>query len=237
MRELQRAIGHTFRDPGLLEQALTHTSYANEVYKDGLKSYERLEFLGDSILGFTAADYLLSTFPQLHEGDLTKLRADLVCEASLARTATKLGLGNYLRLGRGEEAGGGRTRVSIIADVVEAVIAAIYLDAGLPAAKRFIYTHVLVDTKDRIRLNTDYKTLLQELVQQRKGQTLNYELLGERGPDHDKQFEVRVLLNGVQVGAGTGTSKKRAEQAAARQALESLRPRWENQKASVIPLT
>ena len=224
MRELQKAIGYQFRDLSLLEQALTHTSYANEVWKDGLRSYERLEFLGDSILGFTTADYLLGAFPELHEGGLTKLRADLVCETSLAQTATSLGLGKYLRLGKGEEAGGGRTRVSIIADVVEAVIAAIYLDGGLTAAKRFIYTHVLVDTKAKIRLNTDYKTVLQELVQQKKNQTLVYELTGESGPDHDKQFSVRVLLNGTEVGSGSGTSKKRAEQAAAQKAVENLYP-------------
>lgn len=224
MRELQKTIGYTFRDLSLLEMALTHTSYANEVCKDGLKSYERLEFLGDSILGFTTADYLLSAFPALHEGELTKLRAELVCEASLAETAKKLRLGDYLRLGKGEESGGGRQRVSIIADVVEAVIAAIYLDGGLPAAKRFIYTHVLVDTGARIKLNTDYKTALQELVQQKKNQLLSYELLGETGPDHDKEFSVRVLLNGKAVGCGSGTSKKRAEQAAARQALEKLFP-------------
>ncbi len=222
MRELQKAIGYTFRDLSLLETALTHTSYANEVYKDGLKSYERLEFLGDSILGFTAADYLISTFPEMHEGELTKLRADLVCETSLAQTAAQLGLGRYLRLGRGEEAGGGRTRTSIIADVVEAVIAAIYLDGGLVAARRFIYDHVLVDTKARVKLNTDYKTMLQELVQQKKNQALSYELLSESGPDHDKQFSVRVLLNGETVGEGAGTSKKRAEQAAAREAVERL---------------
>lgn len=224
MRDLQKAIGHQFHDLSLLETALTHTSYANEVYKDGLRSYERLEFLGDSILGFTAADYLLNTFPQLHEGDLTKLRADLVCEASLAQTARKLGLGDYLRLGRGEEAGGGRTRVSIIADVVEAIIAAIYLDAGLVAAKRFIYTHVLVDTRARIRQNADYKTMLQELIQQKKDQRLCYEPVCESGPDHDKQFTVRVLLNDREVGRGTGTSKKRAEQAAAHEALQTLFP-------------
>ena len=225
MRELQKAIGYTFRDPSLLETALTHTSYANEVYKDGLRSYERLEFLGDSILGFTAADYLISTFPTLHEGELTKLRADLVCETSLAETSKQLCLGDYLRLGRGEEAGGGRTRVSIIADVVEAVIAAIYLDGGLVPARRFIYDHVLVDTKQRVKQNTDYKTMLQELVQQKKNQTLSYALLGETGPDHDKQFSVRVLLNNEAVGEGTGTSKKRAEQAAARQAVERLFPK------------
>lgn len=223
MRSLQETIGYTFRDPSLLETALTHTSYANEVYKDGLRSYERLEFLGDSILGFTAADYLGRTFPKLHEGELTKLRADLVCETSLAQTAKALGLGDYLRLGKGEEATGGRRRVSIIADVVEAVIAAIYLDGGLEAAQRFIYTHVLVDTKARIQLNADYKTMLQELVQQKKNQVLSYELLGESGPDHDKQFTVRVLLNGAPIGEGSGTSKKRAEQAAASAALEALR--------------
>ena len=223
MRSLQEAIGYTFRDPSLLETALTHTSYANEVYKDGLRSYERLEFLGDSILGFTAADYLGKTFPKLHEGELTKLRADLVCETSLAQTAKALGLGDYLRLGKGEEATGGRRRVSIIADVVEAVIAAIYLDGGLEAAQRFIYTHVLVDTKARIQLNADYKTMLQELVQQQKNQVLSYELLGESGPDHDKQFTVQVLLNGTPIGTGSGSSKKRAEQAAASAALQQLR--------------
>ena len=224
MRELQQIIGYTFQNPALLETALTHTSYANEVYRDELRSYERLEFLGDSILGFTAADYLLGAFPELHEGALTKLRAELVCEASLAQTARKLNLGAHLRLGKGEDAGGGRQRVSIIADVVEAIIAAIYLDGGLPAAKRFIYTHVLVDTRERVRQNTDYKTLLQELVQQKKNQELVYAPLGESGPDHDKVFTVRVLLNGTPVGEGNGTSKKRAEQAAARQAVETLFP-------------
>ena len=224
MRELQNAIGYHFQNPNLLQQALTHTSYANEVCQNGLYSYERLEFLGDSILGFTAADYLLSAFPQLHEGDLSKLRADLVCETSLAQTARKLNLGQYLRLGRGEEACGGREKPSIIADVVESVIAAIYLDGGLAAARRFIYAFVLVDTRQRIRLNTDWKTKLQELIQRKKDQSLVYELTGETGPDHDKTFSVRVLLNGSEVGQGTGTSKKRAEQAAAREAVERLFP-------------
>ena len=224
MLELQSAIGYTFHNPALLEQALTHTSYANEVFRDGLRSYERLEFLGDSILGFTAADYLLSTFPALHEGDLSKLRADLVCETSLAETAEALNLGRYLRLGKGEEACGGRTKNSIIADVVESVIAAIFLDGGLAPAQKFIYTHVLVDTRRRIRLNADWKTRLQELVQREKNQSLTYELVSESGPDHDKHFTVRVLRSGVTVGQGTGTSKKRAEQAAAREAAERLYP-------------
>ena len=224
MQALQKTIGYTFNNPSLLETALTHTSYANEVYKDGLRSYERLEFLGDSILGFTTAEYLLRSFPEMHEGELTKLRADLVCELSLAESAKALGLGDALRLGRGEEAGGGRRRVSIIADVVEALIAAIYLDGGLEAAKRFIYRFVLTDAGAKIRLNTDYKTMLQELVQQKKNQHLAYELISESGPDHDKEFSVRVLLNGSPVGVGTGSSKKRAEQAAARQAVAALFP-------------
>ena len=224
MQELQTTIGYTFKDPSLLEKALTHTSYANEAIQKGLESYERLEFLGDSILGFTTADYLIGAFPELHEGELTKLRAELVCEASLAVTAQKLKLGDYLRLGKGEEAGGGRRRTSIIADVVEAVIAAIYLDGGLRAAKRFIYAHILADTGERLRLNTDYKTMRQELIQRKKNQSLRYELLSQSGPDHEKQFSVRVLRNGVEIGRGTGTSKKRAEQAAAKLAVETLFP-------------
>ncbi len=224
MEKLEQAIGYRFRDPSLLRRALTHSSYANEILKDGLMSYERLEFLGDSILGFTAAEYLLRNYPDVHEGSLTRLRADLVCETSLARTAEALELGSYLRLGKGEEARGGRTRTSIIADVVESVIAAIYLDGGLAEARRFIYRFVLVETTVRIRLNTDYKTMLQELVQRKKDQLLTYELVGESGPDHDKRFTVRVLLNGDVVGTGEGTSKKRAEQNAASQAVARLFP-------------
>lgn len=224
MRKLEEAIGYTFQDISLLEQALSHSSYANETLKDGLKSYERLEFLGDSILGFVTADYLIRTFPTMHEGDLTKLRADLVCETSLSKTAEALNLGAWLRLGRGEESTGGRTRISIIADVVEAVIAAIYLDGGFAQARRFIYRHVLVDTGERVKLNADWKTMLQERVQQKKNQALTYELVDAWGPDHDKHFSVRVLLNGQVVGEGEGTSKKRAEQAAARRAMEELYP-------------
>ena len=224
MDRLEEKLGYRFRDLELLRTALTHSSYANEKHPDQTQSYERLEFLGDSILGFTAAEFLLSTFPQLHEGDLSKLRADLVCETSLAQTARKLNLGRYLRLGRGEEACGGREKPSIIADVVESIIAAIYLDGGLAAAQRFIYSDVLVDTRQRILLNTDWKTKLQELVQRKKDQSLAYELIGACGPDHDKTFSVRVLLNGSEVGLGTGTSKKRAEQAAAREAVERLFP-------------
>lgn len=223
MRELEERMGYSFHDPSLLKTALSHSSYANEILKDGLKSYERLEFLGDSILGFVTADYLLRTFPELHEGNLTRLRADLVCEKSLASTAEQLRLGDYLLLSHGEESGGGRKKISIIADLVESVIAAIYLDGGLEEAKRFIYRFVLVDTEKRIRMNEDFKTRLQELVQQRRDQVLTYHLLSETGPDHDKQFTVQVRLNGKSIGEGSGTSKKRAEQAAAEQGLALLR--------------
>lgn len=220
MNNLEQCIGYCFRDPSLPVMALSHSSYANEILHDGLKSYERLEFLGDSILGFVTADFLYRTFPMLHEGELTKLRAELVCENSLSVVAAQLGLGEELLLGKGEEAGGGRKRVSIIADTVESLIAAIYLDGGYDPAKSFIYRFVLADVQAKIRDNADYKTKLQEIVQRKKDQTIVYRLIGETGPDHDKQFEVCVEINGIAFGTGCGTSKKRAEQAAARQAIE-----------------
>lgn len=224
MSTLEERIGYRFQNAELPQMALSHSSYANEVLHDGLLSYERLEFLGDSILGFVSADFLYRTFPQLHEGELSKLRAELVCENSLAAVATNLQLGEALLLGKGEEAGGGRTRVSIIADIVEALIAAIYLDGGFEAAKAFIYRFVLVDVQAKVRDNADYKTKLQEIVQRKKNQTILYRVLSEQGPDHDKQFEVCVEVNGEALGTGTGTSKKRAEQAAARQAIEQCWP-------------
>lgn len=220
MKKLEERVGYIFRDPSLPKMALSHSSYANEMLRDGLKSYERLEFLGDSILGFVTADYLYRTFPMLHEGELTKLRAELVCENSLSVVASQLGLGEELLLGKGEEAGGGRKRVSIIADTVESLIAAIYLDGGFEPAKAFIYRFVLADVQQKIRDNADYKTRLQEIVQRKKDQTIVYRLIAETGPDHDKQFEVCVEINGESFGTGCGTSKKRAEQAAARQAIE-----------------
>ena len=222
MKELESAIGYRFHDKKLPEMALSHSSYANEALHDGLKSYERLEFLGDSILGFVTADFLYRTFPTLHEGELTKLRAEVVCESSLATVAKQLDLGERLLLGKGEEAGGGRQRVSIIADTVESLIAAICLDGGFDEAKKFIYRFVLCDVQSKIAENADYKTRLQELVQRKKDQTIVYVLRAESGPDHDKHFEVAVEINGVCAGIGTGTSKKRAEQVAARQALEQL---------------
>ena len=222
LHELEKAIGHSFRDISLLENALAHSSYANERWHNSLRSNERLEFLGDSILGMIVADHLYRNFPDRPEGELTRMRADMVCEQSLALIANRIGLGGYLLLGHGEERFGGRNRNSILADAVESVIAACYLDGGFGAAWKFVTAFVLSDVPVAKLHNVDYKTALQEKVQQKKNQILSYILVGEEGPDHDKRFRVEVLLNGASIGTGTGTSKKRAEQDAARAALESL---------------
>lgn len=219
--KLEKAIGYTYRDKELLKTALSHASYANETYKNSLKSYERLEFLGDSILGFVTAEYLYRTFPDKLEGDLTRIRAELVCEKNLAQIAEELDLGDYLLLGHGESQNGGRWRSGILCDVMESLIAAAYLDSGMEAAKSMI-TRLILPKLTVVEKLRDYKTEFQELVQQKKNQTIVYELVGETGPDHCKEFSVRVLLNGEEVGTGIGTSKKRAEQAAAAQALSRL---------------
>ena len=222
IKDLEAAIGYRFKNITLLQNALTHSSYANERWHNSLLSNERLEFLGDAILGMTVAKYLYQTFPDRPEGELTRMRADMVCEQTLAKVAARIELGKHLLLGNGEEQGGGRTRNSILADAVESVIAASYLDGGMEAAQRFIEQFILVEVPVKKLHNTDYKTALQELVQQKKNQVLSYALIGESGPDHDKQFDVEVKLNGQVVGTGSGSSKKRAEQAAARAALEKL---------------
>ena len=224
INELERAIGYRFKNITLLQNALAHSSYANERWHDSLKSNERLEFLGDSVLGMMVADHLYRTFPDRPEGELTRMRADMVCEQTLARIAEELGLGAHILLGHGEEQGGGRQRPSILADAVESVIAAMYLDGGMDAAKGFIERFVLCNVPVNRPQNMDYKTQLQELVQQKKNQVISYSLTGESGPDHDKHFTVEVSLNGKVVGQGTGTSKKRAEQDAAHCALEKLFP-------------
>ena len=222
IKDLEVAIGYRFNNISLLQNALAHSSYANERWHDSLKSNERLEFLGDSILGRVTAEYLYRNFPNRPEGDLTRMRADMVCERSLAVAAEKIGLGKHLLLGNGEEIGGGRQRDSILADAVESVIAACFLDGGMEAARQFINTFVLTEIPTQKLRNTDHKTALQELVQQKKNQTLSYVLVGESGPDHDKQFVVEVSLNGKVVGKGIGSSKKRAEQDAAKAAIEAL---------------
>ena len=222
IKDLEAAIGYKFKNITLLQNALTHSSYANERWHNSLLCNERLEFLGDSVLGMVVAEFLYRDFPDRPEGELTRMRADMVCEQSLALIANKIGLGNYLLLGHGEERFGGRTRNSILADAVESVIAACYLDGGYEAALGFVTTFVLSDVPVVKLHNVDYKTALQEKVQQKKNQQLSYHLVGEEGPDHDKRFRVEVLLNGNPIGTGTGTSKKRAEQDAARAALESF---------------
>ena len=222
IKDLEAAIGYRFQNITLLQNALAHSSYANEQWHDSLKSNERLEFLGDSILGMVVAEYLYRNFPDRPEGDLTRMRADMVCEKSLAHIAEQLGLGQYLLLGNGEEQGGGRKRPSILADATESVIAACFLDGGMAAAEGFIKKFVLTNVPVTSLKNADFKTTLQELVQQKKNQQLTYRLIGESGPDHDKSFFVEVELNGTVVGKGTGSSKKRAEQDAARVAIETL---------------
>lgn len=227
IKELETAIGYRFHNISLLQNALAHSSYANERWHNSLMSNERLEFLGDSILGMLVADHLYRNFPNRPEGELTRMRADMVCERALAVVASQIGLGGHMLLGKGEELGGGRNRDSILADAVESVIAACYLDGGMEAAKQFVDRFVLTRVPDTKLNNADYKTALQELVQQKRNQTLIYTLVGESGPDHDKHFVVELKLNDKVVGQGTGTSKKRAEQDAAKVAYEALTNRTE----------
>lgn len=222
--ELEQGLGYTFQNKALLGNALTHSSYANE-RRNGHKDNERLEFLGDSILGFVTADFLYERFPNQPEGDLTRLRAELVCEGNLARCAEKIDLGRFLLLGHGEDHGGGRKRDSIVSDAMESVLAAAYLDGGFEAAKGIIHRLILCELPKGRPGNFDYKTMFQELVQREKDQIISYELTGQFGPDHDKVFAVNVLINGEVVGKGEGRSKKKAEQAAAHEAIKSLFPK------------
>ena len=225
IKDLEASIGYKFHNIQLLQNALTHSSYANERWHNSLLSNERLEFLGDSVLGMLVAEYLYGTFPDRPEGELTRMRADMVCEHTLATVANKIGLGEHLLLGHGEERLGGRSRESILADATESVIAACFLDGGLDAAAQFVKKYILVEVPVSRPNNMDYKTALQELVQQKKNQVLSYALVGQSGPDHDKLFDVEVSLNGSVVGTGSGRSKKRAEQMAAKSAMEKLFPK------------
>ena len=224
MQELEQKLGYTFKNPALLSEALSHSSYANEHRSAHLNSNERLEFLGDSVLGFVTAEYLFARHPDLPEGDLTRIRAALVCEQSLYEVARQLDLGRFLKLGRGEESGGGRERTSILADATEAVFAAVYLDGGIQAASRLIHRVLLSAAREEAveERRRDYKTALQELVQRQADQVLSYRMVGEQGPDHAKIFMAEVLLNGSPIGSGSGHSKKEAEQSAAKAALAEL---------------
>ncbi len=224
MQTLEERLGYTFRNKALLEGAMIHSSYANEHRGGGICSNERLEFLGDAVLGLVAGEHLYRTHPDAPEGDLTRMRAALVREESLHEVARSLGLGEYLKLGRGEESGGGRQRPSILADATESVFAAVYLDGGMEPAVRLIHEKVLNHAGDTIQSrNRDNKTELQELVQQQPDSSIRYELTGESGPDHNKRFSYAVYVNGTLAGEGEGRTKKEAEQAAAGAALRNYR--------------
>ena len=221
MRDLEEKLGYRFHDRALLEHAMTHSSYANEHRAAGVTSNERLEFLGDSVLGMVVAQWLFCIHGNMPEGELTRTRAALVCEGSLHEVAKTLGLGDYLRLGRGEDAGGGRTRPSILADATEAMLAAVFLDGGLEPAAAIIRTFILDKEREKA-VDRDYKTALQELVQRDPGHTIAYHLVEETGPDHARMFVMEVSVDGSPVGVGRGRSKKEAEQMSARAALEKL---------------
>lgn len=220
---LEEKIGYEFKDKGLLKVALTHSSYANEFKAKGetIMYNERLEFLGDSVLSLVASVYLFKGNRNLFEGDLTKIRAGIVCENALYDYAIKLGLGDFLYLGHGEESTGGRKRKSILSDAMEAVLAAVYLDGGFSEARKFILPYLSEAAEKLISGGgaDDYKTLLQQFVQQNKGDILEYMLIDESGPSHNKTFVYNVLLNNNVIGKGQGSSKRDAEQAAAREAL------------------
>lgn len=220
MSEFEKVIGYEFKNKSLLETALTHSSYANEK-QTGKDCNERLEFLGDSVLGVITADYFYHNLAHLPEGEMTKKRAACVCEKSLHGFAKQINLGKYLLLGRGEDNTGGRHRASILADAFEAVIGAIYLDGGLENVRKFVLGFIKEAAAKQLSLR-DYKTELQEIIQKNPDEHLTYILVGESGPDHDKRFEVEVMLNSNVVGYGMGKSKKLAEQQAAKQALELM---------------
>ena len=219
---LEKRIGYCFKDKKLLKQAITHSSYTNEQKINRYGHYERLEFLGDAVLELVSSEFLFSTHRDMSEGELTKMRASMVCEPSLAFCARDLELGEFLLLGKGEECTGGRKRDSIISDAMEAVIGALYLDGGMDTAKNFIYQFILSDLEDK-QLFYDSKTNLQELIQGKLKKEFQYTLLEESGPEHDKVFEVAVQMEGEVIGHGTGRTKKAAEQQAAYEALLMFR--------------
>ncbi|MBC8016738.1 MAG: ribonuclease III [Sporomusaceae bacterium] len=225
LHKLAKKLNVGFTTIDLLHQALTHTSHANECKNSTMLHNERLEFLGDAVLDLIVSEYLFRQFTSLPEGELTKARAVIVCEPTLARCSAKLGIGEYLYLGKGEAGSGGRERTSILADAFEAIIGAIYLDSGFENATKFVLKQLQTDLSlvARGEYVKDYKTLLQEVVQKKTDSKINYEIIDESGPDHHKMFRVAVFVNGHQMGSGLGKSKKEAEQLAANQALIKLK--------------
>ncbi len=218
----EEKIGYKYQNKKLLNEALTHSSFSNEGKKNS-KNNERLEFLGDSILSLIIAEHLFNNYKHLPEGELTKLRASLVCEKSLFEFAQKIDLGEHLKVGKGEEHTGGRERPSILSDAFEAIIASIYLDGGFDYARDFVLGFVpkSLDTKS-VNVLSDYKTALQEIIQKNREEKIEYVLIEETGPDHDKFFTVEVHLNSNVIGVGKGKSKKQAEQLAAKEALQLM---------------
>ena len=221
LTDFEDIIGYHFNQQGLLRQALTHSSYANERHMKKLSDNERLEFLGDAVLEIVSSEFLFHNYPDVPEGELTKLRASIVCEPTLALCTKELKLGDYLYLGKGEDMTGGRKRKSILSDALEAIIGAIYLDGGFANAKEFVLKYILTDIEHK-QLFYDSKTILQEVVQG-EHETLHYELVGESGPDHDKKFSVEVWIGDKKISEGIGHTKKAAEQEAAYHALIKLR--------------
>ncbi len=219
---LENSIGYTFKDKNLLLQALTHSSYANEQKINKRGDYERLEFLGDAVLELVSSHYLYNKYPNKKEGEMTKMRASMVCEPALSYCAKEINLEDYIILGKGEEATGGRHRESIISDVMEAIIGAIFLDSGLDAAKAHIERFIL-DNPEEKQIFYDSKSVLQEMVQRDGHVELRYEICGEKGPEHDKIFESAVYVGDKKMGEGSGRTKKAAEQKAAYQAILELK--------------
>ena len=217
LKKLEVKIGYELKKKELLLQALTHSSFSNEQKINKLKDYERLEFLGDAVLELLSSRFFFDTYPDMSEGEMTRLRSSMVCEPALAFCARELSLGDFILLGKGEEATGGRKRDSIISDVMEAVIGAVYLDGGIGEAEKFIHRYILSDLENK-QLFYDSKTLLQEKMQ-KQGRTITYELVSEAGPDHDKVFTVEVVIDGQTVARGEGRNKKSAQQQAAYQVL------------------
>ena len=229
--ELEKRIGYKFKNKALLKQAITHSSYANEQKIRRNADYERLEFLGDAVLELISSEFLFQENPDMSEGKLTKMRSSIVCEPALAQCAKELELGMFMLLGKGEEATGGRQRESITSDAMEALIGALYLDGGFEASHTFVHRFILSDLENKILFN-DSKTVLQEMIQTKPNQKLIYELIEEKGPDHNKEFVVQAILNGEKVGYGRGRTKKAAEQQAAYEAILLLRSQYNKETES-----
>ncbi len=229
MDEFEEETGYKFQNKELLKIALTHSSYSNEKRMDKTQCNERLEFLGDAVLELVSSEFIFRNHPNMPEGEMTKTRASYVCEPTLALCAKDIHLGDYLRLGKGEERTGGRERDSVLSDALEATIGAVYMDGGFEPARQYIQEHILRDI-DNKKLFYDSKTFLQEIVQSHEGNTLEYQLIGESGPDHHKEYQAAVFVNGRQISTGTGQTKKKAEQSAAYEAILILKREADGRK-------